>query len=56
MPRCARWSSRLGELDVVVNCAGVIRRNAEHDPAVFADTLDINLTGTMRVLPPRAPA
>jgi NAD(P)-dependent dehydrogenase (short-subunit alcohol dehydrogenase family) len=39
----------LGELDVVVNCAGVIRRYAEHDPAVFADTLDINLTGTMRV-------
>ena len=39
----------LGELDVVVNCAGVIRRNAEHDPVVFADTLDINLTGTMRV-------
>jgi NAD(P)-dependent dehydrogenase (short-subunit alcohol dehydrogenase family) len=39
----------LGEFDVVVNCAGVIRRGAEHDPAVFADTLDINLTGTMRV-------
>jgi NAD(P)-dependent dehydrogenase (short-subunit alcohol dehydrogenase family) len=39
----------LGELDVVVNCAGVIRRGAEHDPAMFADTLDINLTGTMRV-------
>jgi NAD(P)-dependent dehydrogenase (short-subunit alcohol dehydrogenase family) len=39
----------LGALDVVVNCAGVIRRDAEHDPAVFADTLDINLTGTMRV-------
>jgi NAD(P)-dependent dehydrogenase (short-subunit alcohol dehydrogenase family) len=39
----------LGELDVVINCAGVIRRGAEHDPAVFADTLDINLTGTMRV-------
>jgi NAD(P)-dependent dehydrogenase (short-subunit alcohol dehydrogenase family) len=39
----------LGELDVVVNCAAVIRRSAEHDPAVFADTLDINLTGTMRV-------
>jgi len=39
----------LGELDVVVNCAGVIRRGAEHDPAVFADTLDINLTGTMRM-------
>jgi NAD(P)-dependent dehydrogenase (short-subunit alcohol dehydrogenase family) len=39
----------LGELDVVVNCAGVIRRGAEHDPAVFADTLNVNLTGTMRV-------
>jgi len=39
----------LGELDVVVNCAGVIRRGAEHDPVAFADTVDINLTGTMRV-------
>ena len=40
----------LGPLDVVVNCAGVIRRGAEHDPAAFAEVLDINLTGTMRVL------
>jgi len=39
----------LGKLDVVVNCAGVIRRGAEHDPVAFADTVDINLTGTMRV-------
>ena len=39
----------LGELDVVINCAGVIRRGAEHDPVAFADTVDINLTGTMRV-------
>jgi NAD(P)-dependent dehydrogenase (short-subunit alcohol dehydrogenase family) len=38
-----------GGIDVIVNCAGVIRRGAEHDPAVFADTLDINLTDTMRV-------
>lgn len=36
-------------LDVVVNCAGVIRRGAEHDPAIFAEVLDINLVGTMRV-------
>jgi NAD(P)-dependent dehydrogenase (short-subunit alcohol dehydrogenase family) len=37
-------------LDVLVNCAGTIRRGgAELDPAVFADVLDINLTGTMRV-------
>lgn len=39
----------LGEIDVVVNCAGIIRRGAEHDPVAFAETLDINLTGTMRV-------
>jgi NAD(P)-dependent dehydrogenase (short-subunit alcohol dehydrogenase family) len=44
-----RFVTALGELDVVVNCAGVIRRGAEHDPAVFAETLDINLNGTMRV-------
>ena len=35
-------------LDVLVNCAGIIRREAEHDPAVFAQVLDVNLTGTMR--------
>ena len=35
-------------LSVLVNCAGVIRRGAEHDPAVFAEVLDINLVGTMR--------
>ena len=39
----------LPRLDVLVSCAGVIRRGAEHDPAVFADVLDINLTGTMRL-------
>ncbi|MEK8051440.1 SDR family oxidoreductase [Ideonella sp. DXS22W] len=39
----------LGELDVVVNCAGVIRRGDEHRPEVFAQVLEINLTGTMRV-------
>lgn len=39
----------LGALDVVVNCAGVIQRGREHDPEVFAQTLDINLTGSMRV-------
>jgi NAD(P)-dependent dehydrogenase (short-subunit alcohol dehydrogenase family) len=36
-------------LDVVVNAAGVIRRDAEHDPEVFADVIAINLTGAMRV-------
>ena len=36
-------------LDVVVNAAGVIRRDQESDPDVFAQVIDINLTGTMRV-------
>lgn len=35
-------------LDVLVNCAGVIQREAELDPEVFAQTIDINLNGTMR--------
>lgn len=35
-------------LDILVNCAGVIRRGAELDPEVFADVVDINLTGSMR--------
>ena len=39
----------LGELDAAINCAGVIQRGIEHDPEAFARTLDINLTGTMRV-------
>lgn len=41
--------SAFTELDVLVNCAGVIARGAEHDPAVFAHTVDVNLTGTMRM-------
>jgi NAD(P)-dependent dehydrogenase (short-subunit alcohol dehydrogenase family) len=36
-------------LDVVVNAAGMIRRDLEHDPDVFADVIAVNLTGTMRV-------
>ena len=39
----------LGELDVLVNCAGIIRRHAELEPEAFAQTIDINLNGTMRV-------
>jgi NAD(P)-dependent dehydrogenase (short-subunit alcohol dehydrogenase family) len=36
-------------LDVLVNCAGVIRRGIEHDPSEFAQVIDINLNGTMRM-------
>jgi NAD(P)-dependent dehydrogenase (short-subunit alcohol dehydrogenase family) len=38
----------LDRLDVLVNCAGTIRRGEELDPKVFAEVLDINLTGTLR--------
>lgn len=40
---------QLTQLDVLVNAAGVIRRLEEHDPEVFAQVLDVNLTGAMRV-------
>lgn len=36
-------------IDIVVNCAGVIRRAEEHQIDVFERVLAINLTGTMRV-------
>ena len=45
----AQLVSTLGELDVLVNCAGIIRRGQEHDPDVFEQVLDINLVGTMRL-------
>ena len=41
--------ANLPRLDIVVNAAGVIRRDDEHDPSVFADVIDVNLTGAMRV-------
>jgi len=39
----------IGRLDIVVNCAGIIRRGAEHQPEVFEQVLAVNLTGTLRV-------
>lgn len=44
-----RVLSEFERLDIVVNCAGVIRRGDEHKPEVFEQVLDINLNGTMRV-------
>ncbi len=41
--------TRFDRLDVLVNAAGVIRRDMEHDPEVFADVISVNLTGAMRV-------
>ena len=45
----ASWVAAQGELDVLINCAGVIRRGAELEPDVFAEVVDINLNGSMRV-------
>lgn len=45
----ACWVAAQGELDVLVNCAGVIRRGAELEPEVFAEVVDINLNGSMRL-------
>lgn len=39
----------LARLDFVVNSAGLVRRDAEHDPAVFDYVMNVNLSGGMRV-------
>ncbi len=39
---------RTSRLDILVNCAGVIRRELEYDPEVFRRVLEVNLVGTMR--------
>ncbi len=46
----------LGNLDCLVNCAGIIRRSEELDPAVFSQVVDVNLTGTMRCCAAARPA
>ena len=59
LPRCgvAQCSRRGGDhaayrrfagLDILVNCAGWSGA-PEHDPEVFADVIDINLIGSMRL-------
>jgi NAD(P)-dependent dehydrogenase (short-subunit alcohol dehydrogenase family) len=39
----------LGQLDILVNSAGMILRDAEFDIPGFARVIDVNLTGTMRL-------
>jgi NAD(P)-dependent dehydrogenase (short-subunit alcohol dehydrogenase family) len=39
----------MSELDIVVNAAGIIRRDEEFDLEVFTHVLDVNLMGAMRV-------
>jgi len=44
----SRYFARIARLDVLVNCAGMIRRRDEYDLGVFERVLAVNLTGTMR--------
>jgi NAD(P)-dependent dehydrogenase (short-subunit alcohol dehydrogenase family) len=44
----ARLVARLDRLDILVNSAGIIRREAEYELDTFQQVMDINLTGTMR--------
>ena len=39
----------IDKLDIVVNCAGIIKRGAELETEVFEQVIAVNLTGTMRV-------
>jgi NAD(P)-dependent dehydrogenase (short-subunit alcohol dehydrogenase family) len=40
----------LGDVHVLVNCAGILlREQREHDPNQFAKVVDVNLNGTMRM-------
>jgi NAD(P)-dependent dehydrogenase (short-subunit alcohol dehydrogenase family) len=39
----------LARLDIVVNSAGLIHREREYEPPRFAEVLDVNLTGSLRV-------
>jgi NAD(P)-dependent dehydrogenase (short-subunit alcohol dehydrogenase family) len=45
----ARVLDGVDQLDVLVNAAGMIRREEEFRIEVFEDVLDVNLVGTMRV-------
>jgi len=40
--------SQVDQIDGLVNCAGILLRDAEYDIETFQNVVDINLTGTMR--------
>jgi NAD(P)-dependent dehydrogenase (short-subunit alcohol dehydrogenase family) len=42
-------AGRIARLDILVNCAGVIRRGTEFEPDIFERVVDVNLNGTMRL-------
>ena len=44
-----RLADSVPTLDVLVNCAGIARRDEEYDPVVFARVLDVNLRGVLHL-------
>jgi NAD(P)-dependent dehydrogenase (short-subunit alcohol dehydrogenase family) len=50
------FATNLDTLAVLINAAGVLRRPDEYEPDVFANVLDINLTGAMRLATACRPA
>ena len=45
----ARLVGGLDRIDTLVNAAGIIKRSAEHEPESFAEVVDVNLVGMMRL-------
>ncbi|MFG5777307.1 SDR family NAD(P)-dependent oxidoreductase [Comamonas sp. J-3] len=41
--------AQIQQLDMLVNCAGIIKRGEELDPDVFDKVVAVNLSGTMRM-------
>jgi len=50
------FAATLDQVDVLVNCAGMISRDAEFEIETFQRVLDVNLTGTMRMCTALKPA
>jgi NAD(P)-dependent dehydrogenase (short-subunit alcohol dehydrogenase family) len=44
-----RMAVGIPALDVLVNCAGIARRDEEYEPAVFARVLEVNLRGVLHL-------
>ncbi|MAQ44440.1 MAG: oxidoreductase [Confluentimicrobium sp.] len=40
------FADGIARVDVLVNCAGILRRDAEYDIKTFRQVIDVNLTGT----------
>ncbi|MCB8880903.1 SDR family oxidoreductase [Acidisoma cellulosilytica] len=40
---------KVPDIDILINCAGIIKRGDEHRPEVFEQVLNVNLFGTMRL-------